>query len=331
VRAYRFTLLLLIVWLEGCGYVGPVLPPSPRTPLAITNLSVIERGDQLIVSCTLPQHTSDDLFISTFSKIDLGAGPDVSPFDFAQWSDQAKHYAVPTPPPIDQTSPPTAIEYRIPVSAWEGKSVDIFIRTADKDSRFSSWSNRVHLDVIPSLASLQVTAKDVRQGVLLSWPEEQPGAHYDVYRKGPNDKAPVKIGTAEHKDYLDTTSLYETPYEYTVIAAKGPAESVASTPVEITTHDTYAPSVPRSITAIAAANSIEVTWERSPESDLKGYYVYRSTDGGPFERIGNLVNVPSYSDHAIQAGKTYRYRVSAIDILNHESDKSPATAAITVQ
>jgi fibronectin type 3 domain-containing protein len=279
----------------------------------------------------LPQHTSDDLFINIFSKIDLGVGPEISPFDFDKWSDQAKHYAVPAPPPIDQASPPTAIEYQIPVSAWEGKSVDIFIRTADKDSRFSSWSNRVHLNVIPPLASPRVTAKDVRRGVMLSWPEEQDGAHYDVYRKGPNDKALIKIGTAEHNDYLDTASLYETAYQYTVIAAKGSAESLPSTPAEITTHDTYPPSVPGSIAALAAANSIEVTWERSPESDLKGYYVYRSINGGPFERIGSLINVPSYSDHTIQAGKTYRYRVSAVDILNHESDKSPATTPITVQ
>lgn len=330
-RAQGLALLLLIIWLGSCGYVGPVLPPSPRIPLNITNLSVIERGDELVASCNLPQHTTDDLFIGVFSKIDLGVGLEVSPFDFDKWSDQAKHYAVPIPPPIDQASPPTTIEYRIPISSWDGKSIDIFIRTADKDSRFSSWSNRVHLDVLPPLASPRVTAKDVRQGIMLSWPEDQPGVHYDVYRKGPNDKAPVKVGTAEHNDYLDTASVYETPYQYTVIAAKGSAESVPSTPAEITAHDTYAPSVPGSIAAIAAANSIEITWERSPESDLKGYYVYRSIDGGPFERIGDLVDVPSYSDHAIQAGKTYRYRVSAVDILNHESDKSPATAAITVQ
>lgn len=330
-RAQRFALLLLMLWLGSCGYVGPVLPPSPRIPLAVTNLSVIERGDQLVASCNLPQHTSDDLFISAFSRIDLGIGPGVSPFDFGKWSDQAKHYAVPIPPPIAQDSPTTNIQYQIPASAWQGKSVDIFLRTADKDSRFSSWSNRVHLDVIPPLASPPVTAKDVRQGVMLSWPEEQPGTHYDVYRKGPNDKESVKIGTAEHNDYLDTASVYETPYQYTVIAVKGSAESVPSTLVEITTHDIYPPSTPGSIAAIAAANSIEVTWERSPEPDLKGYYLYRSVNGGPFESIGNLINVPSYSDHAIEAGKAYRYRVSAVDILNHESDKSPATAPITVQ
>lgn len=330
-RVRYFALLPLTLWLGSCGYIGPVLPPSPKLPLAITNISVVERSDQLVATCSLPERTTDSLFINTFSKIDLGVGPEVSPFDFEKWSERAKHYSVPVPPPIAEGSPPIAIEYKIPVSDWVGKSIDVFIRTADKDSRFSSWSNRVHLDVIPPLASPEVTTKDVRQGVLLTWPEKQPGAHYDIYRKGPSDKAPVKIGTAEDNHYLDTGSAYETPYEYTVIAVKGTAESIPSKPMEITTHDIYPPLAPASITALAAANSIEVSWERSTAPDLEGYYVYRSTNGGPFERIGNLVNVPTYSDRAIQPGSTYRYRVSAIDMHNHESEKSPETAPITVQ
>jgi hypothetical protein len=331
VRTASFALFLLTLFLAGCGYVGPIVPPSPKLPLSITNLTLVERGDELVVSCTAPQRTSDDLLIKSFSQIDLGVGPDVSPFDFDKWSAQAKHYSLPIPPPVDPSSPPTVVQYQIPVSEWDGKSIDVFIRTAERDSRFSSWSNRVHLDVIPPLATPQVTAKDVRQGVLLSWPADQPGAHYDVYRRGPSDKSDVKIGTAEHNEYLDTGSAYETPYQYTVIAGKGAVESVASAPVNIVTHDVYAPSVPTSITALAAANSIEVTWSRSPESDLKGYYLYRSTDGGPYQRIGDLVNVPTFSDHSIQPAKTYRYRVSAIDLLNHESDKSPETAPITIQ
>ena len=330
-RARHLALLPLALWLASCGYIGPVRPPSPKIPLSVTNLSVVERGDQLVVTCSLPENTSDSLFISTFSKIDVGVGPEVSPFDFEKWSQQATHYEVPIPPPIAEGSTPTMIDFKIAVSDWVGKSVDIFIRTADKDSKFSSWSNRVHLNVVPPLAAAEVTAKDVRQGVLLSWPEQQPGAHYDIYRQGPNDKAPVKIGTAEHNQYTDTSSAYETPYEYTVIALKGGAESLPSKPVAITTHDVYPPPTPASITALAAANSIEVSWERSVAPDLKGYYIYRSTNGGPFERIGGLVNVPTYSDHAIQAGSTYRYRVSAIDMLNHESDKSPETAPVTVQ
>jgi fibronectin type 3 domain-containing protein len=92
--------------------------------------------------------------------------------------------------------------------------------------------------------------------------------------------------------------------------------------------DIFAPSVPASITALAGPDSIEVSWQRSPEPDLKGYYVYRSVNGGPFERQGGLVTVPTFSDHNVEHGKTYRYEVSAVDQKNNESGKSAAAQAV---
>jgi fibronectin type 3 domain-containing protein len=67
-----------------------------------------------------------------------------------------------------------------------------------------------------------------------------------------------------------------------------------------------------------------VSWSRSPDSDLKGYYVYRSVDGAPFERQGDLISLPTFSDHNVQHGKMYRYVVSAVDQKGNESGKSSA-------
>jgi fibronectin type 3 domain-containing protein len=92
--------------------------------------------------------------------------------------------------------------------------------------------------------------------------------------------------------------------------------------VTITPRDTFAPSVPASATALSGPTSIEVSWQRSPESDLQGYYVYRSVNGAPFERQGELIAVPAYSDRRVEHGKTYRYEISAVDKKNNESDKS---------
>jgi fibronectin type 3 domain-containing protein len=92
--------------------------------------------------------------------------------------------------------------------------------------------------------------------------------------------------------------------------------------VTITPQDKFPPSVPASITALSGPASIEVSWQRSPESDLQGYYVYRSVNGAPFERKGELIAVPAYSDRHVEHGKTYRYEISAVDKKNNESDKS---------
>ena len=63
--------------------------------------------------------------------------------------------------------------------------------------------------------------------------------------------------------------------------------------------------------------------------DFKGYNVYRSTDGGPFEKIAEAeVPAPSFSDSKIEPGKKYTYAVSAVDLKGNESPCStPAEAS----
>ena len=86
-------------------------------------------------------------------------------------------------------------------------------------------------------------------------------------------------------------------------------------------HGPNPPAPPAGLNAATAPNSIEISWEGNTEPDLAGYRVYRSTGAGPFEKIGDLV-VPSYSDRAVEHGKTYRYAVSAIDKSGNESARS---------
>lgn len=310
--------------LTGCGYVGPVLPPSPQLPHSVTDLVVIERGDQLVITFTTPARTTDNLPVKQFSSIDLRIGAAPTPFDFAQWADSATQYELPTPEAGDPENPlavPTAKS--VPAAEYIGKRVAVAVRTSvKKNDHFSSWSNRVILNVVPPLAPPVVTASATFKGVLLTWPSQDSTLEYRVYRNGAAVTPPAQIGTAKTPDFLDTTSQYETPYSYTVVAVRGAAESLPSKPAEIATQDKFAPSVPASVTALAAPNAVEVSWQRSPESDLKGYFLYRSVNGGPSQKIGSLLTVPAYSDHDVEHGKTYRYQVSAVDQKNNESAQS---------
>ena len=86
--------------------------------------------------------------------------------------------------------------------------------------------------------------------------------------------------------------------------------------------------MPAGLNAATAPNSIEISWEGNTEPDLAGYRVYRSTGAGPFEKIGELVAIPSYSDRDIEHGKTYRYAVSAIDKSGNESAQSGPVEAM---
>ena len=102
-------------------------------------------------------------------------------------------------------------------------------------------------------------------------------------------------------------------------AGERAAESLISAPLQVLRADRFAPAVPGGLTAVAGTHTVELAWAPSPEADLAGYRIYRAVDGGEFERIAELVEVPSFSDRAAQPGKRYRYAVAALDHLSNES------------
>ncbi len=316
--------LFFSLFLASCGYVGPVVPPSPELPTAVTDLAVVERGDQLVITFDTPPRTTDNLAIKRFSEIELHIGPAITPFDFDRWAASSRRYELPIPPDNDPDDPkPRPILKTLPASDWIGKRVDVFVRTAVKKSdHYSQWSNRVVVQVVPPLSPPVVEAKATKPGYMLTWPAEVSGLHYEIFRQGPTENTPQQIGTADVPLYVDNTSQWDTPYTYTVVAQKDSASSLPSAPVHVIHADTFAPDVPASITALAGPDSIEISWSRSPDADLKGYYIYRSVNGGSFERQGDLTSLPTFSDHNVERGKTYRYAVSAVDQKGNESDKS---------
>ena len=185
------------------------------------------------------------------------------------------------------------------------------------------------MDVVAPLEPPVVTVEPTAQGVALSWPAQRAGLTYRISRQSAADKQPIAVGTTDQPHFVDTAAQADIEYSYSVVASQGLAESLPSGLVTITLIDKFAPSVPTGVTALAGPDSIEVSWQRSPEPDLQGYYVYRSVDGAPFERQGALVPLPAYSDRKIEHGKTYRYEISSVDKKSNESDKSaPAEAAL---
>jgi len=327
-RAVLLAFCLGLMLLLGCGYPGPVLPPSPEIPPPVVDLTAVERGDEIIITFHTPARTTDNVPIKRFNEIDLRIGPVPVPFDFENWAETAKPYPVEPPPPNDPVDPqPIAMTESIPLDGLLDKHVAIAVRTAVKrGDHFSSWSNRIVLDVTrPLNPPTHLTREASAEGVVLDWQAVDSAKTYRILRQAPVDKTPVEIGTAEQAHYVDTTAQFDVPYSYEVVALNGNSESLPSELVSITPRDTFAPSVPTRMTALAGPESIELSWQRSPEADTAGYYVYRSVNDGPFERQGDLVNLPAFSDRKVEHGKTYRYQISSVDKSNNESARSAVT------
>jgi fibronectin type 3 domain-containing protein len=293
-------------------------------------LAVVERGGEILISFHAPPRTTDSLAIKEFSEIDLRIGPAAAPFDFGGWAASATKYVVKLPERNDPDNPQAIqISHSLPVSGWQGQHVVVAVRTAvKKNEHYSSWSNHVVLDVVAPLEPPAIKAEATGQGVALSWPDQGAGLRYRVYRRAASDKDPAEIGTADQPSFLDAAAQYDVDYQYSVVAVKGLAESLSSNAFPIKPIDKFAPSVPAGVTALAGPDSIEVSWQRSPESDLQGYFVYRAVNGAPFERQGELVALPTYSDRKAEHGKTYQYQVSSVDKKNNESARSAAAEAI---
>jgi fibronectin type 3 domain-containing protein len=73
----------------------------------------------------------------------------------------------------------------------------------------------------------------------------------------------------------------------------------------------------------SGAPVIDLSWEPNMGARVVGYRVYRREGEGPWRALGGeLVRVAAYRDTTVAPGKTYAYRVTALDAGGHESGAS---------
>jgi hypothetical protein len=303
-----------IALLAGCAYVRPPKPPTLGFPLRIVELGAVERGSDLVIDFLAPAATTDQAVLKILSQIDLRAGP-----EGPNWEATARRIEVPAPKP-------GPMHVQVPAAPWVGQSIELRVRASGKRGRFGQWSDAVRFKVVPPLAKPALKVEEVPHGVGLTWPAS-PGAGFRVYRVAPGDPQPALLATVQTPEYTDSQIQYGKAYVYSVQAfvasGNSEAESDASESISIAPEGRFPPTVPEGLAAIAGVSSIELSWNPETEPDLRGYYLYRSVNGGPFEKLGDLLATPAYGDRAIETGKHYRYQVSAVNQRGHESARSP--------
>ena len=312
--------ILAFALLTGCGYPGPVLAPLLDIPLSIPYVNAVEYGDKILVEFTLPDLTTEGNPLRNVRLLEVRVGPGPSPFTTDRWAETAKSYPVTNPAPGPFTK-------EIPVGDWVNKDVVISARAVGPKGKPAQWATVKLLTVQPPLPKpAALEAQNVEPGVKLTWKGAAP--KYRIFR-ATAEAAPERLAESDRPEFVDETTQYDTHYQYRVQAITDDLHgSEVSDSIPITPVDTFAPAVPGALTAILGVNTIELAWTRNIEKDFRGYNVYRSTDGGPFEKIADLIPAPAFSDGKIEAGKKYRYEVSAVDLKGNESARStPADAS----
>jgi hypothetical protein len=92
-------------------------------------------------------------------------------------------------------------------------------------------------------------------------------------------------------------------------------EGVASAPVCVTPHDTFAPAAPKNVQAISGGAGLSLLWDANTEADFGGYLVLRGE--APGDKLSPLTPSPitdtSFNDTTVRRGRTYVYEVVAVD------------------
>lgn len=165
-----------------------------------------------------------------------------------------------------------------------------------------AYSNTVKASYLAQPATPVVTP--VADGMQISWEGNPLAEKYIVYRY--NDDTVLQLATVTDITYVDVTSKTNgTKYVYSVKAVNSEAESLASQKAEAY----YLTKVSISKVSILY-NGYTVEWSKNKKAT--GYVLYRSKDGGEYEKVKTITKNTTlkYTDKkATTNGAKYTYRV----------------------
>ncbi|GAC1423681.1 MAG: hypothetical protein NVSMB62_20200 [Acidobacteriaceae bacterium] len=162
---------------------------------------------------------------------------------------------------------------------------------------------------------------------------------------GTSDSGLVRLsgGPVDAGGVIDRTAEVGRTYRYSAqrvrtveIAGKRlEVRSVPSPVVTLAMREVFPPEVPLGLVAAPGPGSIDLSWEPGVEPGrvgegsvvtVAGFRVYRKDEsaGEWVSLTPALVATPAYRDTTAQAGRRYRYRVTAVDAAGHESAPSGA-------
>jgi hypothetical protein len=320
-----WAVMAMMLALAGCGYVGDPLPPALNIPERVVDLRAVQRGDRLIVVCTVSPMTTDKLVLKGLPPLELYAGRrGEGEFNTDRWAATAE---VMTQEPAAEAE----VVLELPAEKWAEGEVVLGVRTVGPTGKRSAWSNLVSLWVVKGLEKPEgLRGSATEEGVYLQWAagEGPDGRSWRVFRKGPEEQEFALLGKAGEASWLDRGIEYGRRYSYFVQAVApagdGEAESEPGGVLTVEPRDTFPPAAPAGLTVIAGVNSIELAWERSPEADFAAYQIWRAEGEGELARLGDPVSVLSFSDTGLVSGRRYRYALTARDQAGNESAKSEA-------
>jgi hypothetical protein len=342
---------LLSSLLSGCGKIGDPLPPIPRAPLIVNELSVTQQGSRLILSFPLvrPPRSAQLERIDIYRLIE----PDTAPRGLTEEEFAGRATVISTIPGEQAKVGSTTITHLDPLDLRQqakGLRYRYAIRLFNRDGRGADFSNYATITPLTELAAAPArpTAALTQTEIVITWPPPEANengtrpaniAGYNLYRKVGESVAKLNPQPLTAPHFVDKSFQFGVTYEYFVrsLSAQLPSpsnaklndavEGNASEALVLTPKDTFAPTTPTSITIASINGQVSLFWPSNPEADLAGYNVYRSEDetASPDKwlRLNARLHTPTtFRDDRVQVGKRYFYQITALDTAGNESARS---------
>ncbi len=338
--------LLLIV--PGCAKVGEPQPPVLLVPRPASDLSAIQYGDAIVLTVPMPTENTNSSPVTSLRQVEVfrlssSRGQITSPLPEKEYLEKSERILTVTEDKFSGYLHDKTFVFRDEFPPRErtaiySRSYDYAVEFFNRKMQTAGLSNQATIspEAIPA-APTGLTAQLTQDFVRLTWnspAQNMDGstpprvAGYNLYRSEDPKKfppAPLNSAPLPKPVYEDRSFQFDKTYYYAVSivgSRKDPyAESPASPPVEVVARDTFPPEPPRNFHAVAERNMVILLWVAPPDRDVGGYRIYRSEEGSKERQLlqPNLVNILSFRDERVEAGKKYEYFVTAVDTHGNES------------
>jgi fibronectin type 3 domain-containing protein len=211
-----------------------------------------------------------------------------------------------------------------------------FIRPRDEWSNTATPSDTINILSFnfANLPPLQnVRANDTLNAILLRWKPlgDQPqltGIEIQRSRDARGNYVVLDTVSISENGFLDTSVFPAIPYFYRLrlITIKGMARDngFAGYANASVRNSLKRPDPPYALTGSLVKGKVTLSWQGVADSDLYGYFVYRSTsDKGRFDVISPSLSTTTFTDTSSVSGRTqYVYAVKAVNKNSLESEFS---------
>jgi hypothetical protein len=319
-----------------------------QIPVLVSDLTIHQFGKSAQLSWTLPKLNTDGSAATTVATVEiyrLATDRNQPAPDSKSFAQSARLWKT-IPKQILDTYP-QGMKLSFSDTFQEFNGGDVFqrsfqyaVRVVNNKKQNAGLSNIVSLTVNPlptSPENLHVISLG-EQHTELGWDipklnidgsAVESTTQFNVYRRTDSQSPETRLNQSAVKEgrFKDESMELGKPYVYSVRPVvetpSGPVEGEDSQPLEVTNIDTYPPKPPGEVTAISSGQEISLVWLPNTESDLAGYWIYRSGPDKKFERLQDqLLTTASIIDKSVEKGQTYFYRVKAVDLKGNSSEFS---------